>query len=98
MVRVVNLRHEAYDIYMGRPGKGQAGLFGNKFIIGKDGKRGECVGLFEDWFGSNEPDAVAYRKLVDQTIKPNDRLGCFCKPAACHADIVAEYVNNGYKL
>lgn len=98
MVKVVNLRREAYDVYMGRPGKGQAGPFGNKFIVGQHGERGECVELFAQWFRSNDPDAVEYRQKVDEIIKPDHRLGCFCKPQACHADIVADYVNNGYNL
>ena len=46
-----------------------------------------------------------YRELMDArlrdgTLAPKDfreiyglRLGCFCKPAPCHADLIAEYAN-----
>lgn len=98
MVKVVNLRREAYDVYMGRPGKGQEGPYGNPYIVGIHGERGECVDLFEQMFISDTPEGIAYRARVDKGIKPNDRLGCFCAPKRCHADIVAKYVNNGYKL
>ena len=31
--RVVNIRKEAYDVYIGRAGKGQDGYFGNPFRL-----------------------------------------------------------------
>jgi hypothetical protein len=34
-------RDEAFDIYIRRPGKGRSGLWGNPFVIGKDGIRAE---------------------------------------------------------
>ena len=46
-----------------------------------------------------------YRELMDArlrdgTLTPQDfrkiyglRLGCFCKPAPCHADLIADYAN-----
>ena len=98
MCRAVNLRTEKYDIYIGRAGHGQEGLFGNPFRVGIHGARGECVKLFRDWFYSEHPRAVDMRKLVQERIKPNDRLGCFCKPNACHGDIIAEFVNNNYEV
>lgn len=92
MCRVVNLRNEAYDVYIGRAGKGRTGPFGNPFIVGRDGERGECVELFRRWFYSEEGREM--RELVDARIKKGDRLGCFCKPAACHGDVIAEYINS----
>lgn len=96
MCSVVNLRSSRFTVYIGRPGRGLPGPFGNPFIVGQHGARGECVRLFESWFASDA--ATTYRKLVDTHIKPSDVLGCFCKPAACHGDIIARYVNNGYRL
>jgi len=94
-VTVVNLRKEAYDVYIGRPGKGQHDApFGNPFIVGIDGERGECAKLFRDWFHSDDPKAKEMRKLARERIKPDDKLGCFCKPKDCHGDIIAEYINN----
>jgi len=86
-----------YDHYMGRPGKGQPGPFGNPFVVGRDGERRECVQLFYEWLQDvNNPKSVAYLDLVKTTIKPGDVLACFCKSGDCHAWVIADYVNNGY--
>lgn len=44
--------------------------------------------------------ALLEARLRDGTLTPKDfrkiyglRLGCFCKPAPCHADLIAEYAN-----
>jgi hypothetical protein len=96
MCTVVNLRSSTFTVYIGRPGHGLQGPFGNPFVVGVHGTRGECVRLFEEWFASDT--AKEYRELIHTRIIPNDVLGCFCKPAACHGDIIARYVNNGYRL
>lgn len=93
MVTVVNLRTHAHTVYIGRAGHGQAGTFGNPFIVGRHGQRGECCALFATWFHSDAPAAVAMRAAALRI--PEDAvLGCFCKPAACHGDTIAEYVNH----
>lgn len=87
--RVVNLRHESYDVYIGRGklgGKDQG--WGNPFVIGPDGTREAVVAKHRAWFLS-EPDLVekARRELKGK------RLGCFCKQTncevVCHGDILA---------
>lgn len=89
LVRSVHCKRDQYDLYIGRPGP-----FGNKFKVGVHGERGECIGLFESWFGSSEPDAIAYRQLIDERITLGMRLGCWCHPNGCHGDVIANYVNN----
>lgn len=42
--RVVNIRKEAYDVYIGRAGKGQDGYFGNPFRLKQDMDRGRDTG------------------------------------------------------
>ena len=95
MCKAVNLRVEAFDVYIGRAGHGQSGEFGNPFKVGVHGARGECVVLFRQWFYSEQGRAM--RARVREVIKPGMRLGCFCKPMACHGDVIAEYVNSGFK-
>lgn len=97
MAHAVNLRNEKYTVYVGRAGRGQHGMFGNPFVVGRDGERGECVRKFAAWFYSSDPDATYMRDMVRTHIKPTDVLGCFCKPASCHGDIIAAYVNAGYR-
>lgn len=81
---VVNVKTDLYDVYIGRPSK-----FGNPFEIGKDGTRKEVIDKFIDYFLSNES-----LKLAAKAELTGKRLGCFCKPKACHGDIIAKYVND----
>lgn len=98
MTLVVNLRVSDYDVYVGRPGKGQEGYFGNPIRVGEDcfvcgnvhGK-GETLGCFEAY--------VRQRLAVDPEYKARVKglqgklLGCFCKPRPCHGDILAKYAD-----
>ena len=95
---VVNLRKQRYDIYIGRAGKGQDGYFGNP--ISKNEPCFVCNGThstpestlhcFEAYFH--------HRLEIDEEFKSRvlalkgKTLGCFCKPRACHGDIIARYV------
>jgi hypothetical protein len=83
-VRVVHCRLEPYDIYIGRPSK-----WGNPFVVGRDGARGECVEKFRTWIHT-QPHLLA--SLVGLRGKT---LGCWCKTRkdpnrACHGDVLAE--------
>jgi hypothetical protein len=78
--RVVHCKKEPYDVYIGRPSK-----WGNPFIIGRDGTRQEVIRKYRDWILANP-------QLIKQ-IPPNLRgktLGCWCRPDACHGDVLAE--------
>lgn len=87
---VVNVHRDAYDIYIGRPGKGQNGEFGNPFN-GLD--RQENIKKFKDYFYARlKSDPVFFRKVRALRGK---RLGCFCRPSKpCHGDIIADYLNS----
>lgn len=54
--RVVNIRKEAYDVYIGRAGKGQDRYFGNPFRLKQDMVRGGTLAGFREYF---------YRRLVN---------------------------------
>jgi hypothetical protein len=80
MANVVNVNHgEAYDIYIGRPSK-----WGNPFVIGKDGDRTAVIEKYRRFLLGNKTLLAALPELRDK------RLGCFCKPLACHGDVLAE--------
>jgi hypothetical protein len=108
MCRVVNLHHKRYDVYIGRAGKGEEGLLGNPirkgercFVCGKTHtKAGDTVPCFRTWFYSSDPEAKKLRARVQSKINVGMSLGCFCKDkdgnGACHGDVYAEFVNNGY--
>ena len=80
--KVVNLRKEKYDVYIGRGSK-----WGNKFVIGKDGDRAEVIKKYREWILDNKELLNSLHELKGKV------LGCFCKPLACHGDVLAELVN-----
>lgn len=100
MTRVVNLRRAAYDVYIGRPGKGRDGFWGNPIVKGElcpvcdqiHKEPGETVPCFRkvfEWRLLNDPEFV--RRLPELKDKV---LGCFCKvdgDEPCHGDVYVEY-------
>jgi bacteriorhodopsin len=77
--RVVNLRREACDIDITR-----RSLWGNPFYIGRNGTRAEVIAKYRQWIFT-QPTLLANL----HTLK-GKRLGCVCKPLACHGDVLAE--------
>ena len=74
---VVNLRLEDCDLYIGRGSR-----WGNPFRIGKDGTREEVVQKYATWIRA-QPILMANLKVLRGM-----RLGCYCKPRACHGDVL----------
>ena len=86
MIRVVNIkRKEPYDVYIGRSGRGQDGKWGNKFY---EGTREENIANFEHWLLTHPKGRKLMKDLPELLDK---RLGCFCKPEACHVDILKKH-------
>lgn len=92
LTNVVNLRRKPYDIYIGRPGKGKSGYFGNPFALGKNGDRAAVLKEYRSWFQKRLLTDPAFRVGVEAL--RGKTLGCFCKPQACHGDVIAEYLNS----
>jgi len=80
--RVVNCRHESYDIYIGRGSK-----WGNPFRIGKDGTREEVIEKYREWLSGQWELLDEVHTLRGKT------LGCYCKPLDCHGDILVGLVD-----
>jgi len=80
--KVVNLRNERFDVYIGRGSK-----WGNRFIIGKDGDREQVIQKYREWILGNKYLLNCLGELEGKV------LGCYCKPRACHGDILVELVN-----
>ncbi len=87
--RVVNLKKQPYDVYIGR-----GSIFGNPFTH-KDGTTAEfivesrsvAVEKYREYI-MNKPELLArIPELKGKT------LGCFCKPLSCHGDVLAELAN-----
>ena len=79
--KVVNLKNERYDTYIGR-----GSIWGNPFRIGQHGTRKEVIKKYRRYI-LNSP-----RKLAKLHWLKGKRLGCYCKPLPCHGDILVELI------
>lgn len=77
--RVVHVRREPFDVYIGRPSK-----WGNPFVVGKDGTRAEVIEKYRTWLMRNQLLMSSLQELRGKV------LGCWCKPLLCHGDILVE--------
>ena len=76
---VVNIkRGDSYDVYCGRPG-----LWGNPFVLGRDGDRATVIAKHARWI-QTQPQLLA--RLLELKGK---RLGCYCAPKPCHCNTLA---------
>ena len=88
MTRVVNRRVFRFDVYIGRPSK-WGNLFSHKkgtaakFIVKT---REEAVRKYEEWIRQQPELMAALHELRGKV------LGCWCKPAACHGDVLVKLV------
>lgn len=77
---VVNIKKtDQYDVFIGRPTK-----WSNKYRIGRDGTRADVIAKYRRWLMKNSELLAALPELRGK------RLGCYCKPQACHGDILAD--------
>ena len=81
MAKVVNYNVESYDVLIDRRTK-----WGNPFIIGRDGDRTEVIDKYRQWIRVNKELKGMLHELKGK------RLGCCCKPKACHGDVLVEMV------
>ena len=80
-IKIVHCNKERYDIFIGRGSK-----WGNPFVIGEDGNRKEVIQKYKKMLLQNKKLLKDINELKDKT------LGCWCKPKACHGDILKELV------
>lgn len=80
---------DEFDIYIGR-----SGPWGNPFPIipGTEETRERVIEKYTEYFEKNIiTDPGKHAALLSLR---GLRLGCHCKPLACHGDIIARYLNN----
>lgn len=89
--KIVNMKTHSYDVYIGRPGKGKDGYFGNPITL-NTGNRTEILKKYKEYFYKRiENDSEFKERVLSLQGKT---LGCFCKPKACHGDIIIKYLNS----
>ncbi len=86
--KVVHCNRQPYDVYIGRPSK-----YGNPFSHKtgtlaqyRVGSREEAIAAFRTWITEGEGQHL----LEDLHELKGKTLGCWCKPLACHGDVLAE--------
>lgn len=90
--RVVNLHKETLGdaVYVGRasPRRGLAeSAFANPYRVDVDGTREVVIDKYRSWL-------LDRRELLQRLHELRGRrLACWCKPAACHGDVLAELVD-----
>ena len=92
--RVVNRRTDAFDIYIGRPSK-----WGNVFshqpgtlAMFKVNTREEAIAAYEEWI-LKQPELLAALPELRGKV-----LGCWCRPRACHGDVLARLADGLPKI
>ena len=106
---VVNLNTDDYDVYIGRGTKprthmltegirpGEEGWLGNPHPIGyceicaQTHTREECIERFRADFYAKLDRDPEFRKAV--LALKGKRLGCYCKPKACHGDVIKAWID-----
>lgn len=86
MARVVNKRlYRGEGVYIGRPS-----IFGNPFVIGRDGTRRQVIARYEEWFKARLKKYSKFRRAVEKLRGKN--LICWCAPLECHGDVILRYL------
>lgn len=84
--KVVHFKNEPYDIYIGRSSK-----WGNPFMKGVHGTRSEVISKYRSWI-KKRPELMEALDELDGKV-----LGCWCKPEACHGDVLIELIEEKKK-
>lgn len=87
--KVVHCKKEPFDVYIGRPSK-----WGNPFshleatlAKFKVKDREEAINKYREWI-------VTQKHLMNSLDEIRGKiLGCWCKPKACHGDVLVELCN-----
>jgi len=80
--KTLPFRNPGHLVYIGRPSK-----WGNPFILGIHGNRETVVDKYREWIATQTDLLAQLPELKGKT------LVCFCKPLACHGDVLVELVN-----
>jgi hypothetical protein len=89
--KVVHFKKSEFDIYIGRPSKWGNPYSHKKGTLAKFFRptRDECVEAYRQWITEGEGSHL----LEDLTELKGKVLGCWCKPQACHGDVLKDLVN-----
>lgn len=89
-IKVVNIKKGPCGIYIGR-----GSVYGNPYIIGRDGDRSEVLRKFKEYFYGRLASDKQFKEAVEWLRGKDITLGCYCSPLPCHGDIILEYLEKG---
>ena len=96
LTTVVHCKRAEFDVYIGRPS-----LWGNPFSHESYSSapvyvrtREDAITCYEQWITGGQQHIHERLGLVRPTLEQirslrGKRLGCWCKPQACHGDVLA---------
>jgi hypothetical protein len=93
---IVNLRKEKCDVKITRtrdnkvPDPPAFGWAGNPFSVEQYGRE-RCIELHKEYFLKRVEEDEKFREAV--LALKGLKLGCFCKPQACHGDTIKEWLD-----
>ena len=94
MIRVVNVRYEKCDFYVGR---GRGSVLGNPYKVKPFGpyEGVKAVELYRSWLqeriADGDEQVCGALDRIDQAARKGPvSLGCWCAPEPCHAEVIAE--------
>ena len=71
------------------------GVYGNPFVIGRDGTRDEVVRLYRVYLWSRPKTDPEFKEKVESLRTSADALLCCCDPMPCHGHVMSEYLATG---
>lgn len=90
------------NVYIGRRGivfidgvryPPQDSVYANPYKVGKDGTREEVIDLYRDYI----IDKISSGEIVIEHLYGKN-LGCWCKPEACHGDVLLKLVEELFEI
>ena len=108
-IKVVNVRgldprgDGAGIVYVGRRCQSWRGsVLGNPYRLGKDGTREEVIRKYREWLKKKlEADPQVQSAVMDIVWMLDGgepvKLGCWCAPLPCHAEVIKEVVLEHYQ-
>jgi hypothetical protein len=87
---VVHCMKEKFDVYVGRKQKNfpEGSKWGNPFYLSDESKREEVLDKYINWLMTKD-------ELLNQIHElKGKKLGCWCAPKLCHAEILAKLAND----
>jgi len=95
ITRVINIKKETQYAHLKSNAQyeyiGRGSYWGNPYSMFAEGdSRGEVIRKFKYDFDN---DKFAKKQRSEVFKLSGKRLGCFCKPDACHGDVLADFLN-----